>query len=196
MDQYLLYSNILLWVVQIVVLLSIFLIYRQFGQVYLGTADGISRDGIPIGDYLPRFEGLSYFNNELYTEKRLKDLNKPTLMAFVSPNCGSCKDLIPEWNKAYEKYKNQFNFVIMGVGDDEKFEVFLKNRPLKGHLILDVRDKFLRDFRVRVTPFAFAINSKQVVTGKGLCNDMKHIEELISSVEVNKKTIEGVILNA
>src|SRR5690606_17789838 len=181
METFLLYSNLLLWIVQLLVLFCLFFLFRQFGEVYLKSADAISRDGIPIGDSIPEFVGEDLKTTRVVTYKELE--GKPTVMAFISPNCGACKDLIPEWNQCCIKYQKRLNFVLMGVGDRKKLEEFVRGREILGKILWDRRNRFLRDFRVRVTPFAFVLDEKGVVGGKGLCNGKKYIEGLLEELE-------------
>jgi methylamine dehydrogenase accessory protein MauD len=123
------------------------------------------------------------------THKELE--GKPTILAFISPNCGACKDLIPEWNQCCIKYQKMLNFVLMGVGERGKMEEFVNNREILGKILWDRRNQFLHDFRVRVTPFAFILDEKGVVRGKGLCNGKKHIEGLLEELERNTQANAG-----
>lgn len=186
----LLYSNILLWVFQVFMVFLIILIFRQFGTVYLAKSDAIERDGIPIGNFMGKLEGLSYFSNELITNETF--MGKPTLLGFISPGCAPCKELIPEWNRAYQKYNNEINFVLIGVGDKESFSKVKEIKKLKGELLLDPDRNNLQKCKVRVTPFAFILDNEGEVKGKGLCNDMGHINGLISSLKSNVEIIENI----
>lgn len=132
MEKALLYSNILLWVIQAGVIFCLLMVFRQFGEVYLKSADAISRDGIPIGDTIPHFEGFSLPNLRKITSEEIQ--GRPTLLAFISPNCGACKDMIPDWNEAYRKYGHKVNFVLMGTGKEEEYNPFLKERQVFGLL--------------------------------------------------------------
>ncbi|MBO2533557.1 methylamine dehydrogenase accessory protein MauD [Planifilum fulgidum] len=186
METFLLYSNILLWIVQLLVIFALVVLFRQFGEIYLNSADAISRDGIPIGDYIPEFVGEDFSTTRAVTHKDLE--GRPTLLAFISPNCDACRDLIPEWNQCCLDHREKVNFVLMGVGDREKMEAFVREREIHGRIVWDRRDHFLRDFRVRVTPFAFILDEKGIVRGKGLCNGKEHIEELLGKLEDSLQT--------
>jgi len=166
------------------------MIFKQFGDIYLKSSDAISRDGIPIGDEIPKFQGLSYNTGKYFSKKDLEKM--PTLIGFISPNCPACKDMIPDWNRAITKYKGKVNFLLIGVGQNrDQYNEFLKNRPLKGDLILDP-DNVGQAFRVRVTPFAIMLDEKGVVVEKGLCNSEQHIEHLISYSSSTKLMKKGV----
>lgn len=181
MEQVLLYSTIMLWLVQIVVLFSLFLIFRQFGEVYLSTSAGISRDGVAIGKKIPEFKGTSYRTNQEVTQKSL--LGKRTLITFISPRCAACEDLISDWNQAYFTYKDRIHFVLIGIGDKEEYNEWLKKKPVQSELIVDHDQSLTTSFKVRVTPFALVTDEQGVVREKGLCNRGKDIIHFISAVE-------------
>ena len=52
-NEVLLYSNILLWLAVLLIGFTLFIIFRQFGEVYLSTGESIARDGIAIGERAP-----------------------------------------------------------------------------------------------------------------------------------------------
>ncbi|SEK33178.1 methylamine dehydrogenase accessory protein MauD [Paenibacillus sp. cl141a] len=186
------YSNVLLWIVVLFMLFSLFLIYRQFGSVYLSTRDAITRDGVSIGSKLPEFSAKSYFSNERIPIDSF--YHKPTLIAFISPGCKPCQELIPEWNKAYMKYNEKINFVIVGLGDKTSFSKLLADKSLIGELLLDEEREILASCQVRVTPFAFVIDENGTVKGKGLCNGIEHIHGLISALEGESVLVEDTNL--
>lgn len=184
----LLYSNILLWAGILFILFCLFLLFRQFGTVYLAKSEAIERDGVPIGRVFTRVEGLSYFTDQLVTNNSFSD--KPTIIAFISPGCLPCRELLPDWNKAYTKYSKKVNFILIGVGDKKSFSKLNNVDAIKGELILDPERNILQGSRVRVTPFAFALDENGEVKGKGLCNGLSHIEGLINSLNSDFESIE------
>lgn len=190
--EILFYSNLLLWIAVIFMMFTIFLIFRQFGSVYLSSREAITRDGISIGDKIPEFSGKSYFSNEQISIESF--YGKPTLITFISPGCKPCQELIPEWNKAFMKYNEKINFLFVGLGDRSGFSRVLENKSLSGELLLDEERAVLTLCKVRVTPFAFILDEKGTVKGKGLCNGIEHIIGLISSLEGKSESVEGINL--
>ncbi|TCP52385.1 methylamine dehydrogenase accessory protein MauD [Tumebacillus sp. BK434] len=181
MSQFLLYSNLGLWIVTLFILGAIFLIFRQFGEVFLKSGDAISRDGIPIGDKIHHFEQPAY---ELGKSVSTQDLlGRPTLLAFTSTTCKPCRELFPDWNKAIAQYGTHVNFVMVGLGERDQWEELLAKIPIQGELLIDTRQILLTDCKVRVTPFGIMLDEKGVVTGKGLLNSAEHIQGLMSSVK-------------
>ncbi|WP_053363457.1 redoxin domain-containing protein [Bacillus sp. FJAT-27251] len=184
MSEFLLYSNILLWIVVLVFLVLFFMIFRQFGEVYLSTSEGISRDGIPVGESFPKFPEQVVLKSK---ESTNSITNLPELVVFVSPNCGACKDLLSDWNKYSSNYKNLLNLTVVIYGTREESQKMLEKTQLKGKIVLDENGELTDNYKVRVTPFAFILDEKGVVKAKGLCNGEDHIKGLMTML--NKESI-------
>ncbi|GGB44683.1 hypothetical protein GCM10011409_22840 [Lentibacillus populi] len=179
--NFLIYSNIALWILLILVIISLIMVFRQFGEVYLKSSDSISRDGLAIGEKTPELNiplvnGNGKFNNAMFQYN-------PTLLTFVSPNCGACKNMVPELKDAIYQYKDRFNFILITIGKKEENQQLIQNFDISDVLYVDEDMKVFQDFRVRVTPFAFMVNEDGVVIEKGLNNGMDHIRNFIDIVE-------------
>lgn len=188
MEQFFIYSNVTLWVLTLFNLLCVILLMRQFGSLYLNNAESISRDGIPIGDTIPDFTGKKIFENTQISNINIK--GKPTLIAFVAASCGACKELIPDWNEIYGKYKDQVNFLLIGLGNEEDYKDWEQKHTIKGEFIVDEDAQLLSKFKGRVTPFAFIVDEDGVVREKGLCNNKGHIKRFISMINSKNDDIK------
>ncbi|MFD1425620.1 methylamine dehydrogenase accessory protein MauD [Kroppenstedtia sanguinis] len=178
MNEVLLYSNILLWLAVLLIGFTLFIIFRQFGEVYLSTGESIARDGIAIGERAPSLSHRKTWNGQPV----LSQGAKPVLLAFLSPACKVCIDLIPDWNQAVHQHR-AIHFRAILVGDRPSSEKILQEQALEGEVLFDEDQGILGEYRVRVTPFALIMDEGGVVRGKGLCNDTGHIDHLISYLE-------------
>jgi thioredoxin-related protein len=160
----------------IIIFFFLFLIFRQFGEVYLNSSQEIANDGLPVEQTSPPFHGVCYQTNQMISSNDFAE--KPILLVFVSSKCKACKELIPDWNSECEKYKSQIHFVLVGLGDREAYAGWNN----KGKLILDSNHEILSAFRVRVTPFAYMIDEHGLIKAKGLCNGNIHLKQLLSSI--------------
>lgn len=181
MESFMLYSVILLWVTQAFILFILFLLFRQFGEVYLKSGESISRDGIPIGEMLPDFEGISFKTNHFLEKKKL--IHRTTLMAFISPECKPCRELLEDWNGATEFYQEQVEFVLIILGNKDRAHKLLKNQIIHGEIVLDDEKEITNLLQVRITPFCFVIDKTGVVRAKGLCGGREHIDQLLSETK-------------
>jgi methylamine dehydrogenase accessory protein MauD len=181
MLQVLIYSNVLLWLVHIVVLFCLFLLFRQFGEVYLSTAKGISNDGIPVGAKVPQWplEPAAKVAPGPTEKTPQSVLPKRSLLVFVTPACKACDRLVSDWNRLYKLHHGSLRFIIVGVGEKEETEKWIRQRAVQGEIVYDQEQRMMTDYKVRVTPFAFMIDEQGIVLQKGLCNGEQHLLRLL-----------------
>jgi len=174
----------MLWVIQMATLFVLFLLFRQFGEVYLSRGEEISKDGLSINKELPHIHVFSIAENK---KRRLLELIRgPTLLSFISTDCKPCEALIEHWNDAYETYKGKINFCVVILGEEKEVNVFLRRNPIVGELLWDQNEELFNRCLVRVTPFAFSIDQNGVVKDKGLCGNREQINLLVSSILENE----------
>ncbi|WP_100399011.1 TlpA family protein disulfide reductase [Bacillus sp. FJAT-44742] len=180
MEQFLLYSHILLWLIQVLVLFLIFLLYRQFGEVYVRPASSVSKDGLQIGERLPAVESVESLHAQNKPIIIHPAEEKPTLILFASQSCKACTDLIPHWNMMRSKHETNVNFITVFLGKKEKEAAA---QEWDGDLLFDPAAELFSACHVKVTPFAFMTDEKRMIIDKGLCNNEKHLTKLLSSLE-------------
>lgn len=188
MESFLFSSVILLLFTQTISIFAIFLLFRQFGEVYLSTAEAISRDGLPLDKEIPPFNLFSFTQSKQVSSEEL--IKKLTLIAFISPNCKPCKALLKDWSFAYEEYGSKVDFVLVILGEEKEVKKMLEKNNVAGELLWDHHKELFQNFGVRVTPFAFAVDQNGVVKDKGLCGNKEQIDLLASSVLQNKIHVE------
>lgn len=84
--------------------------------------------------------------------------NALTLVAFTSPTCDICKELIPSLDAVRREYKD-LQYVQFEHGPDSP--MFL-------------------EFNVRSTPYFVTVDGDGIVQGRGVANSLEQVEELIS----------------
>ncbi|MCD8511815.1 MAG: redoxin domain-containing protein [Bacillus sp. (in: Bacteria)] len=187
MNTFIIYSVILLWALVLFNTFLLFLLFRQFGQVYLNTGKGIARDGIAFGQPIPRYNIFSLTKNK---DVLMEDFlgKKPALIAFISPTCKPCMELLPDWKEKESTQNGKINFITVVVGEERKVYDLLKKREIAGEVLWDKNKELFSAFKVRVTPFAFAVNELGLVKDKGLCGSNEQIDFLLSSIIHDTKT--------
>ena len=169
-------SYVVLWGIVLFQGVVIFVLLRQLGLMYLGTAQGVARDGLALGERAPGF-AVSGIDGAHVSLEGLRGL--PLLLVFGSPSCAPCRGLIPDLNAfAHEKSEElRVLFLCRGSLDESRrfAEELRVEVPLAAH-----PDETLPDsFRARVTPFAFLLDGEGVVRAKGLANNRSHLDMLI-----------------
>jgi methylamine dehydrogenase accessory protein MauD len=172
-------SYIALWIIVALQGVAIFLLLRQLGIMYLGTAQGVARDGIAPGTKAPDFALPSLVQTGDGPTVSLSDYRgKPLVLIFGSSNCNPCRALVPELNEFAAELRDSLNVLFLCRGSESEARAFAEQTaitvPVAAHPDDDLPDKY----KARVTPFAFIIDGEGVVRSKGLANNRLHLDAL------------------
>ncbi len=160
-------SYVVLWVLALGLAVLVFVLYRQLGMMYLGSAEGVSRDGLERGTIAPDFDITDQYGKR----QRLLDYRgRPVVLLFGSPHCTPCRILMPQlqdWARAHP----EASVVWLNAASPEESRHFVADTqatipvapyPPEGNL--------MDSYKVRVTPFSFLLDEDGVIRAKGLCN--------------------------
>jgi methylamine dehydrogenase accessory protein MauD len=169
-------SYIALWAVVLFQGIVIFILLRQLGVIYLGTAQGVARDGLAQGQRAPEFS-LRGLDGALVALSALRGL--PLLLVFGSPSCGPCKTLVPELNAFAAEKAGELRVLFLSYGDAEDTRRFAQELDVRVPVAVYADERLAEQYKVRVTPFAFLLDSEGVVRAKGLANNRQHLDLLL-----------------
>jgi methylamine dehydrogenase accessory protein MauD len=168
-------SYIALWIIVALQGVAIFLLLRQLGIMYLGTAQGVARDGIAPGTKAPDFS-LPALDGSTVSLRAMRGL--PTVLVFGSSNCNPCRSLVPELNDFAAELRDSLRVLFLCRGSESEARAFAEQTaitvPVAAHPDEELSDKY----KARVTPFAFVIDGEGVVRSKGLSNNRLHLDAL------------------
>lgn len=169
-------SYIAMWVLLLTEGLLLLLVYRHFGLATLGTIEGVQHDGLKIGERAFPIEGVTTQGEHIQWSP---ELSHSYLLAFVSPNCGPCERILP-----FITALNSNVEVILVVAGSRMLANKLKMRFRLSSLMIclaEEEEHVYRDYRVRVTPFAFMIGGDGRIRAKGLCDTAEKLQFLLST---------------
>ncbi|HEX8600775.1 MAG TPA: TlpA disulfide reductase family protein [Chloroflexia bacterium] len=160
-------SYIVLWLVVLVLLVLVILLYRQLGIMYLGSAEGVSRDGLDVGTQAPDFSLTDQYGN---LQRPSDYRGRPLLLLFGSPTCGPCKVLLPELHTWAAEHV-EVGVVWLNLASPEENLRYASEMgatlPMSAYT---PADGVVERFKVRVTPFLFFLDEQGIVKAKGLAN--------------------------
>jgi len=169
-------SYIVLWGVVAFQGLVIFVVLRQLGMMYLGTAQGVARDGIAAGQRAPDFT-LPNLAGSLVS---LADFRgRSLLLVFGSTSCAPCRGLAPDLNEFARAKAGEFDALFLIRGTPNEVQRFVDELDVRVPVALYNDEELLEKYKTRVTPFAFIIDGEGVVRAKGLANNREHIDMLV-----------------
>ncbi|HEY0068491.1 MAG TPA: redoxin domain-containing protein [Chloroflexia bacterium] len=160
-------SYIVLWLVVLALLVLVILLYRQLGIMYLGSAEGVSRDGLEPGTQAPDFSLTDQYGN---IQRPGDYRGRPLLLLFGSPHCGPCQVLLPELH-AWAADHPEVGVLWLNSASPEENARYASEKgailPMPAHT---PGDGVVERFKVRVTPFLFFLDEQGIVRAKGLAN--------------------------
>ncbi len=165
-------SFIVLWLIVIGEGLLILLLYRQLGILYLGSASGVSRDGLAVGTTAPDF-ALPDTAGRMLSLSALRGRN--VLLLFGSPHCDPCRRLLPGLQDFAAGAGRDFEVLWLNQATPEESAQFQAETGVTLP-VLSYREGLNDNYRVRVTPFLFMIDAAGVIKAKGLVNTKHQLE--------------------
>ena len=171
-------SYLVLWAVVLFQGAVIFILLRQLGVIYLGTAHGVSGDGLDVGTRAPDF-ALSNLAGEPVSLATFDSL--PLLVVFGSPSCGPCKGLIPDLNAFWNERRDELHVLFLSHGEADATASFAREHGIQVPVASSPDGGMANAYKARVTPFAFFIDAEGVIQAKGLANNREHLEMLVRS---------------
>jgi thiol-disulfide isomerase/thioredoxin len=167
-----------LWLLLLVITAAVFVLYRHFGLMALGTAEGVERDGLKIGEVAPR---LSAFTPEGRTFNWSPSPERSALLFFGAPDCGPCEEVLPFVSRLAHSLPDDRNLDIVTVviGTTESAGEFARMYDLPSLTLAEDGSGASDLYRVRVTPFAFVIGADGRILSKGLCSDPLRLRRVL-----------------
>ena len=176
-------SYIVLWLFVLTLGVLVLLLYRQLGIMYLGTAEGVSRDGLEKGTRAPDFNLTDQYDHP----QRLSSYKgQPVLLLFGSPHCSPCRILLPQLHEWARQHRD-VNVVWLNSASPEESRRFVAETGATLPVAPYAPDDNLLDkYKVRVTPFLFMVDENGVIRAKGLVNSKGGLDMYYRELKTGK----------
>ena len=175
-------SNILLWVLILILVAVIFALVRQIGVLYERVAPAgalMSGKGLKTGELAPQLDLQTVAGRPLSIGGKHSD-NKSTLLFFLSPTCPVCKTLIPVLEAMRKSESNWLDIVLASDGDLDEHRAWLKKQQMESWPYV-LSPQLGMTMQVAKLPFAALIDEQGVLCARGLVNSREHIESLFEA---------------
>ena len=209
MTEMLLVSNVVLWVLVVVLALVVLALARQVGILHERVA--------PAGALQPT-EGPKV--GELTESMALRDLHgnavtiggadadgRATLVLFISPTCPVCKSLVPTAKSLARKESPRLRLVFASDGDrpeehvayaedlweqpaGHNLEIFPESETLR---VGDTARYLIKNYHVSKLPFALLIGADGSLQSKGLVNTREHLESLVEAMDTGIANLQEYV---
>lgn len=195
MTEMLLVSNIVLWVLVVVLALVVLALARQVGILHERVA--------PAGALQPT-EGPKV--GELTEAMQLEDLNgnpvtiggvdaggRATFVLFISPTCPVCKSLVPTAKSLAKKESARMRLLFASDGDKrEQHLAYAQDLQLDDYPYV-LSQEFGMAYHVSKLPFALLIGADGSLHSKGLVNTREHLESLVEAMDSGIATLQDYV---
>jgi methylamine dehydrogenase accessory protein MauD len=187
-------SQIVLWVVVVVLALTVVALVRQIGVLHervapLGALS--TKNAVEVGQAAPQFDVIDLSGRPLHIGGRSLD-GRSQLLLFVSPSCPMCKKLLPVARSFARSERRGVAIVLMGDGDRPSHEALIAE-----HRLQDVPFALAPIVGINLgigkLPQAVLIDPEGVIRSKGIVNSREHLESLLVAQETGYASIQDYL---
>lgn len=185
MNEALLISNLLLWVVVVALGVVIVALTRQIGLLHERIAPVgalATTHGPEVGDPVPRLELESLAGRSVSI-----GAGKRTLLFFLSPSCPVCATLLPTLRRVVAD--EDVRLVLASDGERAEHLDYVRARGL-GELDYVLSTELGLAFGVAKLPTAFLIDESGTLRAKGIVNTREHLESLFTADELDVASLQ------
>jgi methylamine dehydrogenase accessory protein MauD len=180
MPEALIVSNLLLWVLVIVLTIAVVALTRQIGILHerIAPVGALSVDqGPKVGEAAPVLSSptLAGASLEFGGPAQVR-----TLLFFLSPTCPVCKTLLPTLARIATEEGDSLQLLYASDGAADEHQAFAAREGLPPDRYLLSQDLGLR-FEVSKLPYAVLIDADGIVRAKGIVNTREHLESLFEA---------------
>jgi methylamine dehydrogenase accessory protein MauD len=177
-------SNVLLWIVVLVLSGVVLALLRQIGVLHERVAPAgalMAQSGPVVGEPAPVVEVQSWSGGLLSIGAPAGD-DAATLLFFLSPTCPVCKTLLPVLDSIRRTEGGGLRIVLASDGPRTEHEAFVSEHGFDGDAYVLSKELGLA-YRVGHLPHAVLIDARGIVRAYGLVNTREHIESLFEAME-------------
>ena len=187
----LLASNVLLWILLLVMGGVILALVRQIGVLYERVAPAgalVVGSGPKAGEAAPVFTVSDLAHHEHQVGGGQSD-DLSTLLFFLSPTCPVCKTLLPVLKSIARTERGWLKVLLSSDGARKEHEAFVSEYRLQQFPYL-LSSELGLGYRVGRLPHAVVIDPEGIVRSTGLVNSREHLESLFEANERGVATLQ------
>jgi methylamine dehydrogenase accessory protein MauD len=198
MNEMLVISNLLLWVLVIVLSLIVLALARQVGVLHERVAPAGAlqpTEGPKVGELTSAMSLTTLDGRAIDVGGRSK-LGRSTFILFVSPTCPVCKSLVPTAKSLAKKEAARLELVFASDGDSRDQHLAYASDLDLGEYPYVLSESLGLSYQVSKLPFAVLIGADGTLQSKGLVNTREHLESLIEAMDTGYATLQDYVREA
>ena len=194
MNEALVVSNAVLWVVVVVLCGVVVALARQIGVLYERVAPAgalMLGRGPAVGEPAPVVAAPALGGGTVEIGGPSAD-GRRTLLFFVSPTCPVCKTLLPVVRSLVRAERGRLRVVLASDGPVEEHELFVRTHELDDFPYV-LSPTLGITYQVGKLPYAVLLDGAGVIRSKGLVNTREHLESLLEADERGVASIQDYL---
>ncbi len=182
-------SNVLLWILIIILCLAVVALARQIGILHERIAPAgalMTRGGPKVGETAPELAVATISGEALNIGGKAES---SMLLFFLSPTCPICKTLLPVLRSAQRSEKSWLQIVLASDGDKTQQDAFVQRESLDQFPYV-LSELLGMTYEVAKLPYAVLIDDQGILRSKGLVNSREHLESLFEAKELGVASVQ------
>ncbi|HXH02026.1 MAG TPA: methylamine dehydrogenase accessory protein MauD [Candidatus Competibacteraceae bacterium] len=175
-------SNVLLWLLVLLLSLVVFALTRQIGVLHarIAPAGALMIDkGAKVGDAAPSLSVQTLAGTPL-TVGGPRPQGRDQLLFFLSPSCPICKELLPAVKAIARAQRTRLDLLLVSDGEPERQRELIERFGLDaGSYVLSPQVGMT--YQVGKLPYAVLIDGQGIIRAKGLVNSREHLDSLFEA---------------
>jgi methylamine dehydrogenase accessory protein MauD len=194
MHEVLAISQIVMWIVMVILAVTVLALARQIGVLHerIAPMGALTLDkGPKVGDVAPIFS-LRALNESAVTIGGPSASGHSTMLMFVSPTCPVCKKLLPIVRSIAASETRWLRLVFTSDGDEPAQQAFVRRHRLESFPMV-LSSELGMTYRVSKLPYAVLIDEEGRVRAKGLVNTREHLESIILAKQMGVASVQDYV---
>ncbi len=191
MTEALVASNLVLWLVVVVMGLVIAALVRQVGILHERVAPAgalIVGQGAKVGESAPQI-ALRTLTGQALDVGAPRDDERATLIFFSSPSCPVCKTLLPALLSLRRYEARRLDVVLASDGEPEEHARFVAEEKLDA-IPYVLSPELGIAYGASRLPFAALVDATGVLRARGIVNTREHLESLLEAMDLGVGSIQ------
>jgi len=184
-------SNVVLWVLVLVLAAVVLALTRQLGVLHERIAPAgalMLNRGLNVGEAAPVLE-LAALDGQPVKVGSARGDGRSTLLLFVSPGCPVCKTLLPAVRSSRRDERSWLDVILASDGDPAEQREFVRAQGLEG-IPYVVSAALGLAYQVSRLPFAALLDEQGVLRARGLVNSREHLESLFEAKRLGVASLQ------
>jgi methylamine dehydrogenase accessory protein MauD len=190
----LLVSNVLLWLLIVVLALVVLALVRQVGVLHeritpVGAL--MLAKGLKVGEVAPTIP-LEALSGPGLTIGGTRSDGRSLLVMFVSPTCPVCKALLPVLKSSRKSEAGWLDIVLASDGDLTEQRAFVAEHGLDAFPYV-VSSPLGVSYQVSRLPYAVILDHEGILRARGIINSREHLESLFEAKRLGVASMQDFL---